>query len=236
MVTRPAPNPQPSMKSASNPVPQDDDLSAVLDKIERDVASAFQRQPDALWGLLALLFVVIVSPMVVFWVWGPWIGREWSETVKNAVQSLAIVAAAFGICKWLEERRNRATDVLLALDKEFKKKPVMDGRKCVEDGDYEGEARSDKLDDLLRFYVLLYGVFRAKQVPEVSLSICFRYWLAFYFRVDRPGFRFYIDRSYPTLSKWLRDDCRKGLQFFRPKQLFADKVDQEFIDRCGKGE
>jgi hypothetical protein len=108
----------------------------------------------------------------------------------------------------------------------------------VEDRDYEGEARSDELDGLLRFYVLLYGIFRARQVPEVSLSICFRYWLAIYFRADRPGFRRYIDRSYPTLSRWLRDDCRKKKerQFFRPEPLFGDKVDQDFIDRCCKGE
>jgi len=224
------------MNTTSNPSPQEDDLSTILDKIERDVASAFWRAPDAFWGFLALLFVVIISPLVVFWVSGHKIGKEWSETVKNAVESLAVVAAAFGICKWLDERRNRATDVLLALDKEFKEAPVMAGRTFVEDRDYEGEARSDELDGMLRFYVLLYGVFRARQVPEVSLSICFRYWLAFYFRKDRPGFRRYVDRSYPTLSNWLREDCCKRLQFFRPHRLFADKVDQEFIDRCLKGE
>lgn len=156
--------------------------------------------------------------------------------MKNSVQSLAIVAAAFGICKWLDERRNRSTDVLLALDNEFKKTPVMDGRKFVEEEDYEGEERSDKLDGLLRFYIVLYGVLRARQVPEVSLSICFRYWLAFYFRADRTGFRRYVDRSYPTLSNWLREDCRKELQFqfFRPHRLFDDKVDQKFIESCLK--
>ncbi len=59
---------------------------------------------------------------------------------------------------------------------------------------------------MLRFYTVLYGVYTANQVPKRALSICFRYWLAHYFRKDREKFRRYVDKFYPTLRKWLEQD------------------------------
>jgi len=212
--------------------PEDDDLSGVLETMEKDVASVFRQEPDTIWGLLGLLLVLILSPLVYYWM-DHYEGKEWSETVKNVIESLALVAAAFGVFKWLDERRNRSTDVLWNLEKEFKKDKMMKGRNLVEDGDYTGVGRSDDLDCLLRFYVLLYGVLRARQVPEILLSTCFRYWLAHYFRSDRKGFRKYVDEGYPTISNWLKEDCARKLCFFRPRRLFPGKVDEDFIEKCG---
>lgn len=222
------------MNAKQNLNPPDDDLSTVIDKFERDVARMLRNDPDAIRALLAVLLLLIASPLVVFWVSGNHaLGKEWSETVKNAIEGLALIAAAFGVCKWLDERRNRAADVLLSLDKEFKKNAILKGRQAVEDGDYTGgHARSDDLDSLLRFYVVLYGILRARQAPELSLSICFRYWLAHYFRKDRIGFRDYVDRGYPTLSNWLQEDCCQELSFFRPHRLFPETIDEKFIAAC----
>lgn len=225
------------MAATPEPSPEDDDLSTVLDRLERDVASVFRTEPDTVWGLLGLLLILILSPLVFFWM-NHYEGKEWSETVKNVIESLALVAAAFGVCKWLDERRNRSTDVLWNLEKEFKRDKIMAGRNLVEDrdpiaADFTDEGRSDKLDCLLRFYVLLYGVLRARQVPEILLSTCFRYWLAHYFRSDRTRFRQYVDDGYPTISNWLKEDCARELRFFRPRRLFPGKVDEDFIQQCG---
>ena len=145
-----------------------------------------------------------------------------------------MLAGAVAVIKWVNERRDRATDILLKLEEKFASKDVMKGRKRVEDRDHTGRGRCDELDAMLRFYVVLYGVFNARQVPERSLSICFRYWLAHYFRRDRREFRRYVDSNYPTLSGWLGGDCKKGCQFFRPKQLFGEETDDKFIEQTAK--
>ena len=219
-------------------LPQEQDLSVIGDRIEQDVVALFWDEPGAIWGLIALLFALIISPLFVFWIVSGSAAKDWSETVKNVIAALAFLVAAFGVFKWLDERRNRSTDVLLMLEKEFQHEKVMLGRGMVERGDYTQTDISVELDCLLRFYVILYGVLRAKQIPQISLSICFRYWLAHYFRSDRTGFRRYVDDNYPTLSQWLRQDCGGGLAFFGPERLFPRTVDQEFIRlvRAGKAQ
>jgi hypothetical protein len=212
----------------------DEPLTPVVENITRDFSQCFRRRPSLFWWLFAAVLLLILSPLFALW-FDLSERKEWSEIVKNVVESLAVVAGAFAIVQWVSGRRDRATDVLLRLEEEFKKQDVMGGRKMVEDTDYDKQERSDSLDALLRFYVVLHGVSRASQVPEESLSICFRYWLAHYFRGDRPGFRGYVDRSYPTLSRWLRDDCRQGLPFFRPHRLFGEHTDEKFIQQCRQG-
>ncbi len=208
-------------------------LSLVTEQIRKDAADYLRANPGVFRGLLVLVVAVILSPLAVFCLARPELAKIWSEIVKNVAESGAVLAAVFAVIKWVNERRDRATDVLLRLENEFKDKDVMAGRNKVEDGDYaDSEQRCDKLDAMLRFYVLLYGVYVARQVPERSLSICFRYWLAHYFRKDRTGFRAYVDRSYPTLKGWLRRDCVGGCSFFNPKPVFQEATDEAFINQC----
>ena len=72
---------------------------------------------------------------------------------------------------------------------------------------------------MLRFYVVLLGIRRARQVPEVSLRTCYRYWLGQYYSAKRPEFREYVDNYFRTLSSWLKDDTQRSARrrFFDPQ-------------------
>jgi hypothetical protein len=206
-------------------------LTPLIETIVAGFSGHFRRHPKLYRWLILTALALILSPIFSLW-WNLEERQQWSEIVKNVVETLAVLAGAFAIVQWVNARSDRSTDVLLSLEKEFKDPEVLAGRELVEDGDYGGNGRSKSLDAMLRFYVLLYGVHRARQVPEQSLSICFRYWLAHYFRRDRPGFRRYVDVHFPTLALWLRRDCKEGLRFFRAHRLFDKDTDQEFIDSC----
>jgi len=64
------------------------------------------------------------------------------------------------------------------------------------------------IDKLLRFYVVMHGVRKARQIPDAALRTCYRYWLAHYFHPRRPDFRAYVNQFYPTLRSWLA--CEKN--------------------------
>jgi hypothetical protein len=221
----------------------DETLTPILARFERQTAWLF-RKSWSVWLSFAIILVVIVSPLVVFWcssdTTATTLGKDWAATVNDVASAAAILLAVFAAIKWMNERRDRATDVLLALEKEFQGDAVAKGKKWVEDGgrikvEGNGElARSDPLDAMLRFYVVLYGVYRSSQVPAASLSICFRYWLAHYFCTDRLDFRKYVDAYYPTLRAWLHRDCREGGAFFRPRDFFGNNLDDKLIDRIRK--
>lgn len=80
------------------------------------------------------------------------------------------------------------------------------------------------IDHLLRFYVVLLGIRKAKQVPDESLRLCYAYWLNHYRKPDVPKqstgrdelFR-YVNKFYPNLKVWLEEDIRqpKDKHFFR---------------------
>lgn len=180
-----------------------------------------------------------------------------SEIVKNAVEALAIIGGLIGLWKWLAERRDRATDILLKLESEFCKPEIMKGRLCIEDDErysliksrlkqqvdapqgkrsnenesadkIDGNSIQDNvsedchaIDAMLRFYVVLCGVRQANQVPEDSLSTCFRFWLGHYHCSTRKEFKDYVDAFFPTLRKWLADDAerRYARRFFRPGEF-----------------
>lgn len=191
-------------------------LTSDTEKVEMAFAKFVRENPKKLQVLTVLVTVLVLSPLILFWVDGIG-GKDWSETVKNVVESGAVLAAVFAVIKWVNERRDRATEVLLKLDENFQKDAVVKGKDSLEAQDFDGRPEEIKaLDGLMRFYVVLFGVLIAKQVPVPSLSSCFRYWMAFYFRKDRPQFRAYVNRSFPTVREWLLDDCAKGCPFFRP--------------------
>jgi hypothetical protein len=175
--------------------------------------------------------------------------KTFSEIFKNLIEALAVIGGLFGLWKWLLERKDRATDILLQLEQEFRKPEIMKGRQCIEEIEryrlikdrlprYVAESQGERLeppaesfpgegkivedycqaiDALLRFYVMLCGVREAKQVPERSLSTCFRYWLGHYHHPQRPEFKKYVDHYFPTLRKWLaRDEKRRFRRKFFP--------------------
>ena len=179
-----------------------------------------------------------------------------SETVKNLVEALALIGAAFALWKWLVERKDRAADILLKLEQKFCEPEIMRGKQCIEqDERYElikdrlmavVESQIEKsnlaadslktkqkyelpqekvlddhgaIDTLLRFYVVLCGIRHARQVPDISLSTCFRFWLCHYYNPKRQEFREYVDTFYPTLKKWLAEDREDKYKFFRPKDF-----------------
>src|SRR5688572_4985244 len=176
--------------------------------------------------------------------------HSFAETIKNFAEVLAIIGGALAIGKWLFSRYDRATDVLLELEKKFNEPDCLLGRALIEDDVAYGKIvpllhtavleavepiplieskmtgeENDRLapiDSLLRFYVLLHGIRRARQVPDLPLKTCFRYWLTQYYCPYRPAFRAYVDTFFPTLKQWLRDDAKKSdetKRFFTPARF-----------------
>jgi hypothetical protein len=166
---------------------------------------------------------------------------EWkdiSEIAKNLIAVLAIFAGFWAWHKWRTERYDRATDVLFELQKEFNSDQLRRGRALIEDDDnyasfaplledaidrslserdrHSGAADLAAIDELLRFYVFLFGIRMARQVPDDSLSVCFRFWLAHYHSEGRKEFKHYIESYFPTLKNWLKTDRR----FFRPEEFW----------------
>jgi hypothetical protein len=220
-------------------------LAPAIEKITKDFSRQFRRRPQLFWWLLGAILLLIVSPIFSFWL--DFADRkEWSEIVKNVVEALAVVAGAFAIVQWVTERGDRATDILFQLADKFQK--VNAGKQLIDDSEKYRDKAAPKLkrsveegvfedpigeiDQFLDFYILLHAVRHARQVPDAPLSVCFRYWLAYYFHRERKEFRNYVDKFYPTLARWLQEDCQQGLPFFRPHRLFKDKVDDEVIKQC----
>ena len=182
--------------------------------------------------------------------------KDVSEIVKNLVEALAIFGAVLAWVRWRRQRSDRATDVLLKLERKFSTSRIRRARDLLEDSSLYrvlapklqeavhaartgtevevesavaivsddgiegavftvltdgGEPESVTqdflaLDELLRFYVVLYGVHQARQVPDAALSACFRYWLTQYYNPNRREFARYVDYFFPTLRKWIRRD------------------------------
>ena len=159
-----------------------------------------------------------------------------AEQLKPILECIAIGVGALTLIKWYWEWNNRATDVLLKLEEEFEKK-CGEGRffleddakykkladvlaKVTESGNRWRLGGSDletliAIDNLLRFYVVLYGVREARQVPERSLSTCYRFWMAHYYRKDRQVFRQYVNAFFPTLKRWLKSDVAGSTRIWR---------------------
>lgn len=166
--------------------------------------------------------------------------QELSEILKNFAEVLAIIGGVFALWKWLYERRDRSTDVLLELAKKFSEPECVQGLTLIEDDVAYGEivsrlhiavleasepiplnesklsaedsARLKPLDRLLEYYVLLHGIRRARQTSDSPLKTCFRYWLTQYYCPYRPAFRAYVDAFYPTLKTWLKQDEKRLIQ------------------------
>ena len=147
---------------------------------------------------------------------------------------MTIALGSLGLVKFLLERTDRATDVLLELEDHFEK--CIPGREYVSvDSKYEElkkvlaveasapsyELAQQSLDALLRFYVVLVNVRRARQVPDEQLSSSYGYWLAQYYRDDRAELRAYVDQYFRTLRNWLVGDGWWFSRFWwRPSATF----------------
>lgn len=210
--------------------------------------------------------------------------KEIADLTKTVLESIAILAGSLALIKWLRERHDRATDVLLQLETRFQDPELQKGCRILEDEtEYERTApilemavRSDanlwpesplskkidsaedappverfmrflslktlpnaeaspaatlaSLDKLLRFYVVMHGLRKARQVPDAALRTCYRYWLAHYFHPRRPVFRAYVDQFFPTLRNWLACEKRwykrnpsRPFRFFRAADFWNTK-------------
>jgi len=184
--------------------------------------------------------------------------KEISETLKNFVEAGAFFGAGFAWWKWLRERYDHATEVLFELEKTFANSALVKSRFSIEDDMKYGEIapvlakcvlaafanspqkpsseelkKLESLDALLRFYVFLYSVCKARQAPEASLRESYRYWLTFYFHPRRTAFRAYVDWFYPTVSHWLRHDeqCARG---WRRQKRFFDPAEFGWVGTEGQ--
>jgi NAD-dependent deacetylase len=163
-----------------------------------------------------------------------------ARVTKDFAQVLALGGAAFAWWRWLRQRHDRAIDVLERLETRFTDPALTDARSLIEDeglyADTVPRLRAcvlatlaperqpgptteqllalKGLDGLLRFYVYLYGVHKARQVPAEALRSCYHYWLTFYFHPGRAAFRAYVDSFFPTLSAWLRADEERAARRF----------------------
>jgi hypothetical protein len=216
----------------------DDTFTSVFEHLEYAISRAVSRSKFGHWliviaGLAILL--LLVSPLFVFALSRPEAAKAWSGIVKNFAESVGILAAAAAAVKWVNERRDRATTVLLELEEKFQERTVKQGKELIDKNAFKGQdrpGRTEELDALLRFYVLLYGVYRARQVPPAALSYCFRYWLAHYFHSDYGWLRKYVGEYYPSTKAWLTRDWQEGGRFFRPHDFFkGDKLAEEFRQR-----
>jgi hypothetical protein len=229
------------MKDDSQKSLKPENLTVITDRVERGISKFFRKNPDTLLPLAVLTVVIVLSPLAVFFLDGSG-AKDWSETVKNVVESVAVLGGLFAVIKWVNERRDRATDILFQLMDKFEK--AKTGKQMIDDNSeyrkiagalttgVELKESCVAMDELLDFYILLHGVRHARQVPDAALSVCFRYWLAHYFHKERLEFRLYVEAFYPTLTRWLREDCKDDLPFFRPHRLFKDFTDDEFIAKC----
>jgi NAD-dependent deacetylase len=146
--------------------------------------------------------------------------KSWADWLMS-VGLLGLLAAAV---KYVSDRASRGTDVLLKLEDEFHKKAEK-GRGLIDfDERYattklafararDGRGDLTDIDNLLRFYVVLYAVRRAHQVPDRSLSIAYRFWLSHYYWKDRKELREYINEEFPTLRRWLLADLSAWTRF-----------------------
>ena len=177
-----------------------------------------------------------------------------SEIIKNTAEALAIFGGAFALIKWFSERHDRSTDVLFKLEEAFNSAGIREAQKLIEDeskfntirkllveqaipdpeqgaevkaNDPQSEElkrRIAELDNLLRFYIFLLGVKKAKQVPDSALASCYRYFLCHYYSRNRRELRIYIDAFWPTLKRWLAYDAvwwkRRTLKRFFDPEFF----------------
>ncbi len=59
--------------------------------------------------------------------------KSLSEIIKNGAEILVILGGLFALWKWLAERKDRSTDILLKLEQEFQKAELVKGRLYIED-------------------------------------------------------------------------------------------------------
>ncbi|HEV2695075.1 MAG TPA: hypothetical protein VG347_19425 [Verrucomicrobiae bacterium] len=208
-------------------------LAQVMKRTELKVARFLTKHSRLSGLLLILIALMILSPLAVFWVCHT-VGKDWSDTVKNVFETAAILGGLVAVFKWVNERQDRAADILSKLSEQFK--TLKDGRQLIDDDKkYRTEASTllaqgvderwvyQPIDDMLDFYILIYGIRYTRQVPDELLATSFRFWLSHYYRNDRREFRAYVNEFYPTLADWLHEDSPDGRSetgFFRPGELF----------------
>lgn len=95
--------------------------------------------------------------------------KTFSEVIKKLLEklleALAVIGGLAALWKWLIERKDRATDILLKLETEFRDKEVMQGRQCIED-----DERYRLIKDRLKQFVAEFRGEKPDQKPESGLN------------------------------------------------------------------
>lgn len=193
--------------------------------------------------VLLFLLIIILSPLWIFWL-DPADGVNWADTVEHVFTAVGILGAGCALVGWLLARADRRTDLLISLHAQFGTAEIIKGKAIIDqEPAVIGNDQRDDIDRLLSFYVLICGVRASGEVPEKSLSICFRYWLTHYYRnffetdpvtgqtKPKPnGLRDYINLHYPTVRTWLLDDIQKPARsksFFRPHEFWGTAIETD---------
>jgi hypothetical protein len=175
--------------------------------------------------------------------------KTFSEISRNLIESLAVLGGVAALWKYLNERKDRATDILLKLENEFCKKKVMQGaamhrrrqtlssdKRPIEavrrrlaawtvdaggtiirgraevpiptGNDHPGRMSGDRRRCFGSTWCSV-GVRQAKQVPERSLSTCFRFWLRSLRNPKRTEFREYIDSILSNIEEVADRRCQE---------------------------
>jgi hypothetical protein len=137
--------------------------------------------------------------------------KDVSEIAKNVAEALAVLGAAGALYNWAVARRNRATDILLALDQLFSRPEVIAARKLLETHDGTSsfvESDMNALEPMLRFYVILRQVVLHGQISPSTARTSFCWWLAYAHStagIDRYNkvFADHLAKFYQSLSQWV---------------------------------
>ena len=180
--------------------------------------------------LLLALALAISSPLFLY-PRSPGEAKDLAEVIDHVCSALAVLGGLGAVVVWVFSRMDRKTDLVVTLHARFSEPGLQAGKNLMEDLAKPPGGRCYELDRVLSFYVLICGVRSAGEVPEKSLSICFRYWLAHYYRVRADGthhLRDYINTYYPTLRAWLLEDAaikNREKSFFRPHDFWKTAIE-----------
>src|SRR5882672_10767355 len=108
----------------------DDILAPFMESEETKIGKWYRKHTGAVKAVFLCLALLVLSPLVVFW-WCHDAGKDWSDTVKNVIETAAVLCGVVAVFKWITERQDRATDILLMLNEEFKK--VIKGKQLIDD-------------------------------------------------------------------------------------------------------
>jgi len=197
------------------------------DKLRADALFRWFARNPVSCGLIGAVVLFAFSPFLVL-ILVPGINLEaaknFADITQNIAASLGVLGGVAVAVKWVYDRHDRATDMLIQLNERFVHPDLSAGKACFGGccAAELSEAETRALDPVLGFYVMLCGIREANQVPDRALSLSFAWWLSHYYRHDSRTLRIYINTYYPTLRQWLEQDLEnpEPRRFFRAHEFW----------------